>query len=44
LTTPFNGTVLRASEIIKQSGKDQAKLVHDFLKAGIDYSKDVLKV
>ena len=43
LTTPFNGAVLRASDIVKQdSAQQQAELVYNFLDKGIEYSKALL--
>jgi len=40
---PFNGAVLKASEIVKsKSAVQQSKIVMDFLKAGIAASKKIL--
>lgn len=45
LTTPFNGAVLRASEIVKQeTTEEQLALVHVFLDKGIEYSRQLLRV
>ena len=45
LTTPFNGAVLRASEIVKQNNAEaQAALVYNFLDKSIAYSKALLHI
>lgn len=45
LSTPFNGAVLRASEIVKEnSAEAQAALVSNFLDKGIQYSKAILGI
>ena len=45
ISNPFNGAVLKASEIVKaKTAAQQAKVVTDFLKAGIIESKKILGV
>ena len=45
ISKPFNGAVLKASEIVKaKTAAQQAKVVTDFLKAGIDASKSILNI
>ncbi|MFY0593840.1 hypothetical protein [Roseivirga sp.] len=45
ISAPFNGAVLKASEIVKsKSAAQQSKIVMDFLKAGIAASQKVLGI
>lgn len=45
ISKPFNGAILKASEIVKaKTAAQQAKVVTDFLKAGIIESKKILGI